>query len=56
MSTILLIYESWVTNMDREMIPCAVGTTEYLIINEQVMVRVVLRLVNYIGSSPMIVS
>ena len=55
-STVMLIYESWITNMGGEMIPCAVGTIECLTINEQVAERAVLRFVTKIGSSPTTVS
>ena len=47
---------SWITNIGREAIPCDVDTTEYLIVNEQVAERAVLRFVTKIGSSPMTVS
>ena len=42
--------------MGKEMIPCTVDTTEYLILNEQVTERAILRSVTKIGSSPTIVS
>ena len=42
--------------MGRKTIPYAVGTIEYLIVNEQVAELAVLRFVTEIGSSPMTVS
>ena len=47
---------SWIINMGREMIPCAVGTIEYLIVNEQVVEQAILQFVTKIGSFPTIVS
>ena len=35
---------SWVTNMNRDLIPCAMGTTKYSIVKEQVAMQVVLQL------------
>ena len=42
--------------MSKEMILCAVGTTKYLIVNEQVAERAILRSVIKIGYSPATVS
>ena len=47
---------SWITDVNREMIPYAVGITKYLIVNEQITERAILRFETKIGSSPMTVS
>ena len=42
-STVMLIYEIVYYKYDGDVIPCVVGTTKYLIANEQVVVQAILQ-------------